>query len=442
MKWKRYPAYRDSGVEWVGEVPEHWDVVSAKWVYELRLGKMLQNQPTSPKDKAVPYLKAVHVGWGDVCVDELPTMWASDADTRYYGVRAGDLLVCEGGQPGRAGIVSSVPDKCILQNSLHRVRAKSTHDLGFLLYLLWEANRSGYLDSECNKATIVHFTKEKFGSLKMPWPSLDQRRHIASFLDKGTTHIDTLVSKKQCQLELLEEKRVALITRAVTKGLDPNVKMKDSGVEWLGEVPEHWRVCSLRRTANRIQSGSTPPTAEERYYDEGTIPWYGPGSFDDSLVLSSPVKYISISAVQEGKARVFKKGSVMVVTIGATTGKTGYITEDSSCNQQITVVSFDERVLLGEFGRYALKHQEPILRGIAPVATLPILDQDRIAALPLVVPPVHEQESIVEFLDRETTRINDLRDKIQHSIQLLQEYRSALISAAVTGQIDVREEVV
>jgi type I restriction enzyme S subunit len=421
------------------EVPEHWDVVSAKWVYELRLGKMLQNQPTSPKDKAVPYLKAVHVGWGDVCVDELPTMWASDADTRYYGVRAGDLLVCEGGQPGRAGIVSSVPDKCILQNSLHRVRAKSTHDLGFLLYLLWEANRSGYLDSECNKATIVHFTKEKFGSLKMPWPSLDQRRHIASFLDKGTTHIDTLVSKKQCQLELLEEKRVALITRAVTKGLDPNVKMKDSGVEWLGEVPEHWKVVSLKRMA-RISYGLGQPPREL----EDGIPLIRATDISRGAIDPSNCLRVDPTGVPTGRNAFLEPGDIIVVRSGAYTGDSALVPRELAG----AVAGYDMIVrcsdCLAEFMAYVLLSNSMAqqINMVSSRAAQAHLNAEQLGNCTSAFPSLEEQRSIVRYLDSETIRIDAIRDKIQHSIQLLQEYRSALISAAVTGQIDVREEVV
>jgi type I restriction enzyme S subunit len=441
MKWKRYPAYKDSGVEWLDAIPATWEVRPLKRVASLNDDLLPENTDGQFRMLYVD-ISSVDERQGILHKQELVFEDAPSRARRL--VRHGDVLISTVRTYLRAiAPVVNPEDNLVVSTGFAVVRPLEDQlDSSFAAYALCS---QPFIESIMRHSVGVSYpaiNPSTLGDLPLVLPSSGEQDRIARFLDHEIGYIDALISSKQRQLQLVEEKRIALITQAVTKGLDPNVKMKDSGVEWLGEVPEHWRVCSLRRTANRIQSGSTPPTAEERYYDEGTIPWYGPGSFDDSLVLSSPVKYISISAVQEGKARVFKKGSVMVVTIGATTGKTGYITEDSSCNQQITVVSFDERVLLGEFGRYALKHQEPILRGIAPVATLPILDQDRIAALPLVVPPVHEQESIVEFLDRETTRINDLRDKIQHSIQLLQEYRSALISAAVTGQIDVREEVV
>ena len=211
---------KHSGVEWLGKVPEHWRVASAKWVYEIQLGKMLQNQPNCPSDKAVPYLKAVHVNWGSVSNDELPTMWATLSDVNSHGVRQGDLLVCEGGEPGRAGIVGTVPDGCIMQNSLHRVRAENQYDLVFLLYVLWKANKCGYLETECNKATITHFTGEKFGNLRIPWPPGNERGLIADFLDNETNRINDLKDKIQESIDTLQEYRSALISAAVTGQID------------------------------------------------------------------------------------------------------------------------------------------------------------------------------------------------------------------------------
>jgi len=120
-------------------------------------------------------------------------------------------------------------------------------------------------------------------------------------------------------------------------------RTKPSGVAWLGDVPEHWEALTVRRRAKRIQTGGTPPTAEERYYEEGTVPWFGPGSFDDQIVVSQPIKLLNASAVKEGAARMFAAGATMVVTIGATLGKVSSLTEAGSCNQQITVIEFDQR---------------------------------------------------------------------------------------------------
>ncbi|GMT42254.1 MAG: hypothetical protein IEMM0002_0665 [bacterium] len=181
MSRQAYTKYKPSGIEWLGEIPEHWSLLAVKRQYEIQLGKMLQNNPATEADISAPYLKALHVRWGKVDASDLPDMWASPTDIKQFGVKSGDLLVCEGGEAGRAGIVDSAPVPCIIQNALHRVREKGG-DVHFLQYVLQAVNSGGWFDVLCNKATIAHFTREKLAELRMPLPpSLAEQRSIAEF---------------------------------------------------------------------------------------------------------------------------------------------------------------------------------------------------------------------------------------------------------------------
>lgn len=207
---------------------------------------------------------------------------------------------------------------------------------------------------------------------------------------------------------------------------------RPSEAEWLGDVPEHWAVVELRRVSKRIQTGSTPPTSEERYYEDGTVPWFGPGSFDGGIVLSIPTKLLHPSATREGAARLFEAGSTMVVTIGATLGKVASLAEPGSCNQQVTVVEFDRDSVYPRFGSYLMKRMEPALRATAPSATLPILSQGDLASIAITRPPLPEQRAIADFLDTQTAKIDTLVAKKRALIEKLAEKRSALISRTVT----------
>ncbi|MGH7490796.1 MAG: restriction endonuclease subunit S [bacterium] len=209
-------------------------------------------------------------------------------------------------------------------------------------------------------------------------------------------------------------------------------KYKPSSVEWLGEVPAHWEIKMIRRVAYRIKTGSTPPTAEEHYYENGSVPWFGPGSFDADITLSKPVKLINESAVHNGVARLFKEGATMIVAIGATLGKVSSLTTAASCNQQITVIEFDAKRVFPRFGTYQLKRLEPALHGIAPSATLPILVQNDIAKIHLALPSIAEQRAIADFLDRATAKLDTLLAKKRELIEKLKEKRTALISRTVT----------
>ncbi len=217
--------------------------------------------------------------------------------------------------------------------------------------------------------------------------------------------------------------------------------MKDSGVEWLGEIPEHWQVLAIKRVATRIQTGSTPPTAQQEYYEDGSVPWFGPSSFGNNVILSTPIKLINEKAIADGVGRLFTKDSVMIVGIGATIGKVGYLDANASANQQITAITPHSKKASGRFLAYQLKGFEPILKGIAPVTTLPILDQQVIGGFFCALPTLKEQLDIAQFLEQALGKLDALTSKVTHSITLLQEHRTALISAAVTGKIDVREEV-
>ena len=211
---------------------------------------------------------------------------------------------------------------------------------------------------------------------------------------------------------------------------------KDSGTEWLGELPAHWEVSRLKHWTSLIQTGSTPPTSNAQYFTEGTVPWHGPSSFSTDLLLRPAARMIAESAIQDRVARIFDKESSMIVTIGSTIGKVGFVDKPSSCNQQITAVTFDSRDVFAKYAGYQLKRLEPILGGIAPNTTLPILDQGQVGCLSFFGPPMSEQRAIAAFLDRETAKIDALVAKKERLIELLQEKRTALISDAVTKGLD------
>ena len=226
------PRLKSSGVEWLGDVPEHWRDTFVEYCYDIQLGKMLQPEPFGSHEFETPYLKALNVQWHHINIEEPPTMWASDDDLERFGVRQGDLLVCEGGEGGRAAMLDKTLDGWIIQNALHRVRAKSHSENRFLMYWLTALAASGWLEAINNRATIAHFTKEKFGALPLLLPPLDEQRAIAEFLDRETERIDKLCSRVEIAVERLLEYRAALITAAVTGKID----VRDS-VETAARVP-------------------------------------------------------------------------------------------------------------------------------------------------------------------------------------------------------------
>ena len=211
---------KPSGVEWLGEIPEHWDASQVKRHYSIQLGKMLQNTASEPSDTEVPYLKAQHVQWFAVEENDPPTMWASPRDIVQFGICSGDLLVCEGGEGGRAGLVKDIAPGCIIQNALHRVRPLTESKNEYLQYVMSAIASTGWFEAINNKATIAHFTAEKFGALVIPIPPPPEQVAIVAHLDRLTSDIDAAIAHTRREIELLEEYRTRLIADVVTGKLD------------------------------------------------------------------------------------------------------------------------------------------------------------------------------------------------------------------------------
>ncbi|MBI2569769.1 MAG: restriction endonuclease subunit S [Candidatus Schekmanbacteria bacterium] len=436
------------GVEWMGDPPVTWPAHPVKRYFDVQLGKMLQNEPASPEDRSVPYLKAIHVQWGRVDTDDLPEMWAGPTDLRQYGIQPGDLLVCEGGEAGRAGVVDVPPPDCIIQNAVHRLRAMDSADVRFLQHVLHAVDTAGWFDVLCNRATIAHFTREKLADLRIPVPNLNEQRAIAAFLDRETARIDALIEKKRRQIELLHEKRAALISHAVTKGLDPNAPMKDSGVAWLGAIPAHWAVIKLRRvTQSRCDGPFGSGLKSEHYVDAGIrvvrlqnirLAWFD----DTDQAFIDPEHYETL-----GDHDVLP-GDLLIAGLGDDNNPVGRACVAPPWLGRTMVKADCFRFRLAcetspEYVALQLSMTASALGGaLATGTTRARMNLSETADRVIVLPPFKEQQAIAAILERQSARISAVVAKINLSIDRLREYRTALISAAVTGKLDVRQETV
>ena len=297
---KPYPELKDSGVEWLGEVPAHWQVVMVKQNYTIQLGKMLQPRPNTPQDVEIPYLKAQHVQWFHVRTTDVPKMWAGQKDIAQFGVASGDLLVCEGGEGGRCGILRQDVEGYIIQNALHRVRSREQSRNDYLQYVMSSVAATGWFDALNNKATIAHFTKEKFGALRVPVPPPPEQTAIVRFLDHADRRIRRYIRAKQKLIALLEEQKQAIIHQAVTGQVDvrtgqPYPAYKPSGVEWLGHVPAHWNGTSLGAASHSIQTGPFGSQLHASDYVSEGIPVINPSHMRNGDLVPDP----SISITQQ-----------------------------------------------------------------------------------------------------------------------------------------------
>lgn len=414
-----------------------WGTAEAKFLYEIVLGKMLQPEPRTSGDRLVPYLRAANVQWDGVRLNDVARMFANDGEIEAYSIALGDLLVCEGGEVGRAAICpAGVPCDTIIQNAVHRVRGKNGNSTRYLLYLLRHTADSGWFEVLCNKATIAHFTVEKFGELQLAYPSPATQEAIADFLDVETTRVDGLIAEKRRQLELLAEKRLALITQAVTQGLDSGAPRRDSGIAWLGEIPAHWEVVHLKRVLAEMAYGTSQSVDVE-----GAIGVLRMGDVNDGEVNLKKLGYLDDVDdnlfLQVGDLVFNRTNSLDQI------GKVAIIRAlpDFPLSFASYLVRFRASIRIkSEYLNYLLNSS--YAGAFAKSEALPSIGQanlnpDRFSYLRIPLPPIEEQAEIVSYVQVETRRICNLAAVTERTIALLQERRSALISAAVTGQISI-----
>ncbi len=433
---KPYSSYKPSGIPWLGDIPAHWEVTAVKKRYAIQLGKMLQNRPNNPDDVEVPYLKAQHVQWFHVRTIDAPKMWASQNDTDQFGIAPGDLLVCEGGEGGRCGILKQKVSGYIIQNALHRVRPRDQSRNDFLQYVMSAIAATGWFDALNDKATIAHFTKEKFGALRVPFPPLSEQTAIVRYLAHADERIRRYVSGKQKLIRLLEEEKQAVIHRAVTRGLDPNVRLKPSGVEGLGDVPAHWEVGPVKRAFLSMDYGIS-----ESASDSGTIRLLTMAHLNNGQVTVPPtggVDSVNPYLLLQKDDLLFNRtnSQELVGKVGLFTGHDSPVTFASYLVRMRPCPNHDPVYL-----NMALNDTSFISR--ARREAIPSLHQSnlnptRYGRLHIVLPPRQEQQTILRVLRNETRSLRDAISRTRRQIELLQEYRTRLIADVVTGQVDVR----
>ena len=416
MSLPKYEKYKAAPAEWISEVPSHWGVTRLRFLCKIVTGSR-------------------------------DTVNAIDGGSYPFFVRSQSIeridtyaLNCEAGTAGDGVGVGKVFHYYNGPFDFHQRVYAFTNFNGingrFFFHYLKENFAKVALDGNA-KSTVDSLRMPVIANFHICVPPLREQSAIVVFLDRETAKIDALVDEQKRLIELLKEKRQAVISHAVTKGLDPNAPIKDSGVEWLGQVPEHWGVTTIRRVAKSVQTGTTPSSeiASPEFHDG--IPWYTPGDFQGTLRLSSSAKFVSKAIISRREARLFPCGSVLLVGIGATLGKVGYIKFASSANQQINcIVPTDD--VDGYHLAYALSSLSECMKVLSNASTIGILNQEKTKDMSLVLPPLAEQVQITAHLDLRLREFDDLIEHAERAVELLQERRSALISAAITGKIDVR----
>ena len=419
---ERYSEYKDSGVKWLGEIPSHWEV--------KRLGSFFYERKEKVSDQIFAPLSVTKQGIFPQLDNVAKT---NDGDNRKL-VKEGDFVInSRSDRKGSSG-VSELDGSVSLINIV--LQPRKTIFGPFCNYLLKSYGfiEENYRNGRGIVADLWTTRYDEMKMIKVALPSLEEQKTISSYLDSATSEIDKAIAMQQKMIDLLNERKQIIIQNAVTKGLDENVEMKESGVEWIGKIPKHWEVLKLKRCAI-IKTGTTPPTSNLKYFENGDIPWFTPGDINDmNLHLSS--KTITKKAIEDNVGRLFPAKSIYFVGIGATVGKVASCDFEASSNQQINAIMCNDR-LDYKFATYCLLMEQRIIRETTNFVTLPILNQSSTGLINIVVPPKSEQQQIVTYLDSEMQRFDSAITNCQRQITLLQERKQIIINEVVTGKVRV-----
>jgi len=427
MKYKRYPKYKDSGVEWIGEIPEGWEVKKLKFVANFDNSTVDRHVYDDEIPVSISHYPQVYNNETISLKTELPKGTCSQKEFENFRLKKDDVLITKDSETSDdIGVPVYILDDFSDAVCGYHIAQLSTDKNqlfgGFLFRFIQSSNVNGYFETEANGITRYGLGKDSISNLIIPLPPrdpIDEQEQIYDFLQKQTTQFDELIAKSKAQITLLEEKRQATINQAVTKGLDPSVPMKDSGVEWIGEIPEHWKIRRFKFVSQLTYGNSLPK--ENRI--DGDIDVYG----SNGVVGTHNISITNSSTIIVGR-----KGSIGEINFSK-----------NSCYPIDTTYYIDNLVTRENIRWLYYLLQILELNKLNQDSAVPGLSREMVYQIRLPTPSTYEEETqISDFLQKQTTQFDELIAKSKTQITLLEEKRQALITATVTGKIDVRSEVV
>ncbi|MDD1770924.1 MAG: restriction endonuclease subunit S [Methanomassiliicoccales archaeon] len=445
-RFRPYPKYKATSVEGLGDIPAHWQVRRLKTVARVQLSNV--DKKSVEGDVPVRLCNYVDVYYNDHITSAIEFMSATatpEQRTRF-SLRRGDVLITKDSESWTDIAVSAVVaedlEDVVCGYHLAHIRPLEVLDGRFLARAFSAVGPRDQFQIAANGVTRFGLSSDAIKDGVFAVPPLSEQLAIAAFLDRETAKIDTLVAKNKRVIELLQEKRTALITRGVTKGLDPSVPTKDSGVAWLGEIPEHWEVRRIAMAVQKITNGYVGPT-RDIFVNEGVRYLQSLHIKGGAIDFERRPYYVTELWSRAHDKSVLREGDVLVVQ----TGDIGQVCAvppefvGSNCHALIIIQMkphlgsgvFLSLLLQSDYGQNALRWSQT-------GALHPHLECGHVREIPITLPPPSEQDEIVRELDQQTAEIGRLVAMISDGIDRLAEFRAALISGAVTGRIDVRED--
>ena len=442
-RYRRYPAYKPSGIEWLDEIPTNWEAKRLRFIVEMGVTKKEVTELDPETEVSFIPMEAVRE-YGGIDLDSTKPL--AEVVEGYTYFHNGDIIVAKITpcfENGKGALATGLcNDVGFGTTELHVLRASFRVDPRFLLYLTFSDHfrrigKASMYGAGGQKRISDDFIRD----FRHPVPSLPDQRAIAAFLDRETTKIDALVAKKERLIELLQEKRTALITRAVTRGLDPSVPMQGSGVEWLDEIPAHWGVCRLRRVISKFVDyrGKTPEKSVSG------VPLVTARNIkNQSIDFSLSEEFIPEELYPRWMVRGRPELGDVVITTEAPLGETAQVVDTGiALAQRVILLKVDATKITNDYLKYhfAADSGRMELSTRATGSTALGIKASHLKSSLIAVPSMCEQDEISRTVTSESEKVDVFIAKVRMAIGQLREFRTALISAAVTGKIDVRDAV-
>jgi len=430
---KAYPSYKDSGVEWIGEIPSTWTTIRTKYIFAIKKkiagvmgydvlsvtqnGIIIKDIITGKGQLSMDYTKYQIVDVGDFVMNHMDLLTGYVDISKFQGVTSPDYRC-----------FSITQEKCVEDYYLYLFQ------MGYRNRIFYRFGQGSSMFGRWRLPTT------QFHNFKFPSPAYDEQLRIATFLRSKIPKIDKLIGLTKQKIEFLKEQRSSLINQCVTKGLNPNVELKDSRVKWIGEIPSHWKEMKLKYFASVTLGKMLTPTDKGGFHLK---PYLRSFNVQIEKVKTSNIKQMWFSTNELKKYRL-KRGDLLF-NEGGDVGRTCIWNDEiEECYIQnsvnmVRLVECDEKFILYQS---TLHHYTGFYDARVDRVSIPHLTKEKLESIPFAIPSLSEQEDIIEFLDEHTQKIDSTIELESQRIELLKEYRQALISEVVTGKIDVRDEVI
>jgi type I restriction enzyme S subunit len=417
---------KDSGIEWIGQIPEDWELTTYRRVFNRR--KEYDDKDKQVLSLTIQGVKEKNESYGKMAEDF----------TGHQIVKKNDLVFTPrdfDATPILSGIAPC--DGCIsnLYFVLYPHDTSKTY-IPFYNYFMWGVKWGGDIWRKLSYGMRFSYNFQQFGALPTVIPPMDIQKHIADFLDEKCGKIDRYIEKQQQVIEKLKAYKQSVITEAVTKGLDPNVPMKDSGIEWIGMIPEHWEIPEIKYLV-RIASGGTPDRNHPEYWN-GNIPWIKTGELQNDIIISAE-EYITDEGLNNSSAQIFDVDTILVAMYGQgkTRGMTGLLKIPASTNQACAGLTVTNPSIHIQYLWQCLIGAYDAIRAEAAGSGQPNLSATLIGNFHVALPPIEEQDKIVDHIKNRTAEISSAIEKADSLLNKLIEYKKSLIYEAVTGKMEV-----